>query len=85
LGIDRRKLPHSPPHTGERRQHRAVLLVQGGIAFLAQQLDPFRAREHLPGGAQFLVFARLRCGLLDFGQLEGDEIQPRRFLAPIHA
>ncbi len=54
-GIDRRELADAFPDGAESRKHRRIALVERGVAFGAESLDPLGAREHLTRGLQLGV------------------------------
>ena len=79
-GVERRELANPFPHGAELREHGGIALVQRGVAFGAQPLDPLGARQHLTGGLQIGVLFgvaggwRLECRLVELGELEGREL-----------
>ncbi len=48
LRVERRQLPDAPPDAAERRENRAVALVERRVALGAEPLDALGVREHLP-------------------------------------
>src|SRR5947207_2179564 len=75
--IERRQVGDAAPHAAKARQHRAVAVVERGVALFAQPLDALRAGEHLPRRSQIRVFrgvvgAERRA--IELGKLKGDEL-----------
>ena len=83
--IDGRQLADALPHVAERGERRAFVVVQLGVAFAAQPLNGVGAAQQLPIGGERFVFARLQVGLLQFVQLELDEVEARGPLPIVHA
>ena len=69
------------PSAAERR---VFGVVQLRVALAAQPLNGVGAAQQLAIGGERLVLARLQVGLLQFAQLELDEIETRRPLAVVH-
>ena len=71
--VERCQFTDTPPYPTERREHRAVLLVQKAVAFLAESLYPLGAGEYeLQRGELFVLAGKWR-GLVEFGKLEARE------------
>ena len=80
--------PPAPPPVsthGPAGQHRVLVVVQLGVAFLAEPLDAIGAAQDLPFARRALRPLRLERGLLELAQLELHELEPRRALAAVHA
>src|SRR5262249_8087647 len=75
--IERGQVSNAPPHAAESGQDRVVAVVQRTVAFAAQPLDSFGARQHLFRRVQTAVFISHERGPIELAELELKELLPR--------
>ena len=80
-GVERREIGDALPDHGQRGQRRGFAVVECGVRLGGEPAETVGVRQHVPLGAEGLVFAVARRHLVDLLQLKRGHVDARPLLA----